>query len=82
MAAGKPAAQGEFLVAQAQDLRGARGHQRKRLQHLHGGARKDRAIDVTERGVDSAVGIDDGQRAAMKRLDQATTQGFGEDGVG
>ena len=43
---------------------------------------KDRAIDVAQRGVDGAVGIDDGQRAAMEGLDQSAAQGFGQDGVG
>ena len=41
---------GQFVVGQAEPVGGATGYQRQGLQYLHGRARKDRPLDVAERG--------------------------------
>ena len=76
------AGQRQFLVGQLQRVGRAAGHQRQRLQHLDRRARKDRAVDVAQRGVQRAVSVDDGHRAAVGRLDDAATPGLHQHGMG
>jgi hypothetical protein len=76
LAAVRGAGQRQFLVGQLQRVGGAAGHQRQRLQHLDGRAREDRAVDVAQRGVQRAGGVDDGHRAAVGRLDDAAAPGL------
>ena len=79
LAAVRRAGQRQFGIAQAEAVGRARRHQRQRLQHLDGRSREDRSVDVTERGVERAIGIDDGDRAAVEGLDDPAACDFDED---
>jgi hypothetical protein len=56
-------------------------HQRQGLQHLDCRARKHRPLDVAERSHQAAVGIDHGDRAAMRRFADAAAHRFDQDRV-
>ena len=77
----RSAGDGQLLVAQAELVGGAAGHERQGLQHFHRRAREHRALDVAERCDRRAVGIDDGDRAAMRRFADAAAHRFDQDRV-
>ena len=74
LAAVRGAGQRQFLVTQIERIGGAAGHQRQGLQHLAGRAWKHRSRQVAQPQHQVAVGIDDGQCAAVARLDGAAAQ--------
>ena len=85
MCAGSPLCEAQASASSSSSrpsaVGGAALDQRQRLQHLDGRAREDRPLDVAERGDDRAVGIDDGDRAAVHRLARVAAHGFDEDRV-
>ena len=81
LAAVRGARDGELLVAEVEALGGAAFHEGDRLQGLHGRAREDRPQHIADGGDHAAIGIADGDGAAVRRFENAAACGFGEDGV-
>ena len=71
----------ELLVVELEALRGAALDQRNRLQHLDRRARKDQPLDVAERDDPMAVGVDDDDRAAMRRFARVASRRLDQDRV-
>src|SRR5262249_20121299 len=61
---------------------GARFDERERLQCLHRRTRIHRAIDVAEREHNAAVGVDNGNRAAVAALHQRAAQHLNKNVIG
>jgi hypothetical protein len=64
----------QFLFAEAECIGRTALHQRQRLDRLHRRAREDRPVDIAERGMHLAVGIEDGDGSAMPALHPAAAR--------
>jgi hypothetical protein len=66
---------------QAVTIRRAAFDQGQRLQRLDGGARKDRFRNIAKRENHAAVGVADGERAAMPAFDAVVPQDLDQDWI-
>ena len=71
----------EFAVGKHVSIRRAALDQRQGLHRLDGGAREDRALDITDGQDGFAVAIDHRNCAAMAAFDDRAAQDFDENGV-
>ena len=76
------AGQRQLGAAEAVAIGGAGFDQRQGLDRFHRRAREDAALDVADGDAALAVGIDDGDGAAMAAFDERSAGDFDEDGVG
>lgn len=74
--------QGQFTVTVAEGVGGAAFDQRQRLDRLDGGAGINRLVDIACRAYAPAVGIENGDCAAMAAFHAIAAGDFDEDGIG
>jgi hypothetical protein len=71
----------ELVVAETELVGGAALDQRQGLQHLDGRARKDGPLDIAERGDHPAIGVEYGDRAAMRRFARPAAHRFDQNRI-